>query len=227
MMSATSATATAPEQRSFYRLGGVSFVAAGLLFLVKFLFELSAGQAPRDATGVLAWRSASEFPIAMANEFFFVAAIFLVPAVIALYRALDGGHRVAAATGCAILAALIPVLIVLDIVHGRFVYPILGFRVETPDVAALVLALYLGGLHAAALTFGVATLFLSVAMLRGSFGKAVGYLGLAVAVSDIVSGYPEVIGPTLYGTCQVLFSAWFVAVGATLYRLPGFERTRG
>src|SRR5436190_24049282 len=119
----------------------------------------------------------------------------LVPAVIALSWALAGMHPVTAITGSAILAVLIPVIAMLAIVHGRFVYPILGFRADTPAIAAFVLATYYGGLHAVEIIFGVATFFLSVAMLRGSFGKTVGYLGLAVAVSDVVSSYPEVVGP--------------------------------
>ena len=43
----------------------------------------------------------------------------LVPAVIALYRSLAGTDIVKAVTGCGIIAAVIPVIVVLLIVHGR------------------------------------------------------------------------------------------------------------
>ena len=199
----------------------------GALFLAKYLFEISAGQPPHNAADVVAWSSASEFPIAMANELLFFAAVLLIPAVAALYWALGGATRVMVVTGCGLLASMIPVLVMLDILQGRFVFPILGFSVDTPAIAAFVLAVYYGGIHAVEIIFGVGTFLLSVAMLRGSFSKAVGYLGLAVGVLDVVSSYPEAIGPTLVLACQVLFAVWFVAVGVTLYRVPRFEREAG
>jgi hypothetical protein len=208
------------ERSGLYKVGGVSFVVVGILFLSKYLLDLSIGSPPRDGAELLAWRAAGELPIAITNEILFFAAMFLVPAVIALYWGLGGVNRVAAAIGCGVLAALIPVLMMLDIVQGRFVYPIYGFKVDTPTVAGLVLAIYGGGLHAVAIAFGVATVALSVAMLRGSFGRGVAYLGFAAAAFDVVGSYPEAIGPILTLVSQILFAAWFVAVGSMLYRLP-------
>ena len=221
---ASSVSVAAQERSGLYKVGGVSFVAVGALFLSKYLFELSAGQPPQDAADIVAWSSAGEFAIGMAIELLFFAAMLLIPAVFALYRALGGVKHVMVVTGCGLLASMIPVLVMLDIVQGRFVFPVLGFSVDTPAIAAFALAVYYGGIHAVEIIFGVGTFLLGVAMIRGSFSKAVGYLGLAVGVLDVVSSYPEVIGPALVLACQVLFAAWFVAVGVTLYRLRRFTR---
>lgn len=214
-----SAISTAHQRSVLYRVGGVSFVVIGVLFLSKYLLDLSIGLPPRDATALLRWRAAGELPIAITNEILFVAAMFLVPAVIALYWALGGVSRATVAIGCGVLAALVPVLMMLDIVHGRLVYPIYGYTADTPAVAAFVVSIYDGGLHAVGIAFGVATFALSLAMLRGSFGRDVAYLGFAAAAFDVIGAYPEAIGPILILVSQVLFAAWFVAVGSRLYRI--------
>jgi len=110
------------------------------------------------------------------------------------------------------------------IVQARLVYPIYGIRVDSPAVAELVIALFYGGMHAASLMFGLATIVLSLAMMRGVFGKRIAYLGLATGVLDIMSGYPYAMTPALNLVCQVFFAAWFAAVGSALYGI-GQQRT--
>jgi hypothetical protein len=56
-----------------------------------------------------------------------------------LYHSLIDVDRTKAAAGCGIIAATIPVVAVMLIVHGRLVYPIYGMRVETPEAAALTI----------------------------------------------------------------------------------------
>lgn len=93
------------------------------------------------------------------------------------------------------LALTIPLLAALVIVHGRLVCPVVGLSIRNPDVAELVVALYQGGMHAVLLLFTLATVALSVAILRAWFGRPV---------------------PTLIW--GVFFAGWLVVVGATLYR---------
>ena len=97
---------------------------------------------------------------------------------------------------------------------------ILGFRGEAYFlvVAEFVIAVYYGGLHAIALLFVVATLVLSHVMRRGVFGRNIAYLGFAAAAFGFLGAYPETIWPVLILVAQVLFAAWFLAVGMTLYR---------
>lgn len=57
---------------------------------------------------------------------------------------------------------------------------------------------------------------LSLAMKRGVYGRNIAYLGIAAGVFDIIGAYPETIGPILILVSQILFAAWFIAVGKAL-----------
>ena len=65
----------------------------------------------------------------------------------------------------------------------------------------------------------VATFVLSLAMRRGGFGAPVAALGFATAVGDTVGAYPDMISPMVLFWCQLMFAAWFVAVGWKLFRI--------
>ena len=210
-------TSSAREVNRPYKVGGLSFISVGFLFLAKYVLDLLAGTPPSGGADILAWRTANELPLAIANEILFFAAGFLVPAVIALYGCLARVDRTKVAAGCGLLAVVIPIILMLDIVHGRLVYPVYGLRVETPAVAEFVLAVYYGGLHAIGLLFVVATVLLSVVMRRGFFGRNIAYLGLVAALFDFLGAYPETIGPMLVLVSQVLFATWFLAVGSKLF----------
>lgn len=207
------------ELKGLYKFGGVAFIVSGLLFLSRELLELMAGPPPSNGVEILAWTASQEFVLAIANEVLFFAVVSLVPAVIALYHSLASLDRAKAATGCGIMAVVIPVMAVLDIVHGRLVYPVYGIRIGTPDVAEFAVSIVYGGLHAVGILLGIATIVLSLAMKRGVYGKRIAYLGFATGVLDIIGAYPYAIGPILTLVCQVFFAAWFVAVGSKLYRM--------
>jgi hypothetical protein len=160
--------------------------------------------------------ASEELPLAISNEILFFAAMFLVPAVIALYYSLASTDRTKAVIGCGIIAVVIPILGVLDIVHGRLIYPVYGIHVNTPAVAELIVVVFYGGLHAIAILLGIATIVLSLAMKRGVYGRNIAYLGIATGVFDIIGAYPEMIGPILVLVSQILFAAWFLAVGSKL-----------
>jgi hypothetical protein len=204
---------TAHERSRPYRFGGLSFIVVGILFLSKYVLDLLVGPPPSSGTEILAWRAANELPLAITNEVIFFAAGFLVPAVMALYWCLARVDRTKAAAGCGLIAAVIPIIAMLDIVHGRLVYPVYGLQVDTPAVAEFVVATFYGGLHAILLLLRVATIALSLVMRYGIFGRNIAYLGFAAAVFDFLGAYPEIIGPVLILVSQVLFAAWFLAVG--------------
>jgi len=208
------------ELKGLFKFGGISFIVSGVLFFLKYLLDLIAGPPPSSGAEILTWTTAGKLPLAIGDEVLFFAAMFLVPAVIALYHHLAAPDRTKAAVGCGIIAAAIPILLVLDIFLGRLIYPVYKIIVDTPAVAELVVALYYGGLHAVGIMLGVATLVLSLAMKRGGFGGSIAYLGLAAGAFDFIGAYPDSIGPVLVLLSQLLFAAWFIAVGAKLYRMP-------
>jgi len=204
-------------RRGLYKLGGASLIVSGVLFLVRYLFEVSAGPPPSDGVAILTWVASGKFALEMAVEVLFFAGMALIPATIALHDSLVRANRAIAATGCGILAAAIPILLMIDIVQGRLVYPVYGIRITTPAIAEFAVALFYGGLHAVDIMFGVATIVLSLAMRRGGYGTAIAFLGFATGVLDVVGAYPYAIGPAMALVCQVFFAAWFVAVGAKIY----------
>jgi len=207
------------ELKGLYKLGGAACIVSGMLFLSSDVLDLLAGPPPSSGVEILAWVESEKLVLSLVSEVLFFAGMALVPAVIALYHSLASTDRVKAATGCGLIAAVIPVIAMLLIVHGRLVYPVYGIRVSSPAVAEYVVAVFYGGLHAVGIMLGLATLVLSLAMMRGVYGKRIAYLGFATGVLDIVGAYPYVIGPTLTLVCQVFFAAWFVAVGSKLYSM--------
>ena len=207
------------DTKGLYRLGGVAFIISGILFLLRGVLELEAGPPPSNGVEILAWVERGRVALSFVSEVLFFAAVALVPGVIALYRSLVATGPAKAATGCGIMAVTIPVIAMSLIVHGRLVYPIYGIRITSPAVVENVVAVFYGGMHAAGLMLALATVVLSLAMMRGVYGKSIAYLGFGSAAFDIAGAYPDVIGPAVTLVCQAVFAAWFVAVGSKLYAL--------
>ena len=203
------------------RFGGVAFMLSGALFFTRYVLDVMAGPPPSTGAEIIVWVEANRLALSLVSEVLFFASISLVPAVIALYLSLASVERTLAAIGCGIIAVVVPVLGVLLIVHGRLVYPIYGLRISDPAVAEFVVALFFGGLHAIGLLMAVATFVLSLAMRRGAFGAPVAALGFATAAGDTVGAYPDLISPVVLFGCQLLFTAWFAAVGWKLFRIQG------
>jgi len=103
------------------------------------------------------WTATGILPLKIANEVLLFAAMFLVPAIIALHHNHVNIDRTQAAVGCGIVAVVIPIILVLDIVQGRLIYPVYNMLVNTPPVAELVVAVDYGGLHAISILLGSAS----------------------------------------------------------------------
>ena len=150
-----------------YKFGGGALVASGALFVVLAFLDFRAGPPPSNGAEILLWRDSQALVLDFVSELLFFATVFLVPGTIALYQNLVDVDRTKAAAGCGIIAATIPVMAVMLIIHGRLVYPIYGMRVGTPEVAALVVMVFYGGVHAVYLLLAVATIVLSTLRLVG------------------------------------------------------------
>jgi len=198
------------------RLGGISFFAGGALFLARSILEFLAGPPPSSGAEILVWMASRQSLLAANVEISFFAAMCLIPAVIALYDRLASTHGPSAAVGCGSIAVTIPIFLLLVILQGRLVFPVFELRVHTVDIAELAVALYYGGLHAIAIVLAIATLVLSLAMRRATYGRAGAGLGLATAALDLLGAYPESIGPVLTLVGGVAFAAWFGLVGLAL-----------
>ena len=201
--------------------GGAALMASGILFVLLAFLNFRAGPPPSNGVEILQWRDSQVLVLDFVSEFLFFATVLLVPGTFALYQALVEVDGIKAATGCGIIAAAIPVMAVMLIIHGRLVYPIYGMRVDTPEAAALVVMVFYGGLHAICLLLALATILLSLAMKRSGYAKWVVYFGFATAALDILGSYPWAIGPVLMLACELCLGGWFVAVGSQLVRVRG------
>ena len=210
-----------PPEMKPYKFGGGALVASGVLFVVLAFLDFRAGPPPSNGAEILLWRDSQALVLDFVSEFLFFATVLLVPGTIALYQHLVHVDSTKAAVGCGIIAATIPVMAVMLIVHGRLVYPIYGMRVDTPEGAALVVMIFYGGLHAIYLLLAVATIVLSLAMKRGGYATWIAYLGFATAAFDVIGSYPWAIGPVLTLVCELSFAGWFVAVGSQLFSMRG------
>jgi hypothetical protein len=202
------------------KFGGTALVLSGILFVALAFLDFRAGPPPSTGSGILLWRDSHALILDFVSELLFFATVLLVPGTIAVYESLADVDWAKAATGCGIIAATIPVMAVMLVVHGRLIYPIYGMRIESPDAAALTIMIFYGGVHAVYLLLAVATVVLSLAMKRGTYAKSVAYMGFAVAALDVVGSYPWAIGPVLTLICELSFAGWFVAVGSQLLRTP-------
>ena len=201
------------------KLGGTALVFSGILFVVLALLDFRAGPPPSNGAGILLWRDSRALILDFVSELLFFATVLLVPGTIAVYQSLVDVDRAKAAMGCGIIAATIPVMAVMLIVHGRLIYPIYGMRIESPEAAALAIMIFYGGVHAIYLLLAVATVVLSLAMKRGAYAKWVAYAGFAVAALDVVGSYPWAIGRILTLICELCFAGWFVAIGLQLRKM--------
>jgi hypothetical protein len=128
-----------------YKFGGGALVASGVLFVVLAFLDFRAGPPPSNGAEILLWRDAQALVLDFVSELLFLATVLLVPGTVALYQSLVDVDRTKAALGCGIIAATIPVMAVMLVVHGRLVYPIYGMRIDTPEAAALVVMVFYGG----------------------------------------------------------------------------------
>jgi len=201
-----------------FKVGGISLVLSGVLFLIKIVAELVAGPPPTTGAEILAWAARGRIPLAIVSEALFIAGMLLVPGAVALHASIANREGPRAGVGVGLLVVRLPVLFVTLVIHGRLVYDVYGLRVRDPTAGELTVALYAGGMHVVFLMLAIATLVLSLAM-KATYGRIIVGLGMVTTVLDVAAAYPWALGAPLLALCQVAFTAWLVAVGAKLWQL--------
>jgi hypothetical protein len=197
-------------------VSGACAIASGVLFLSKSILERSIGEPPAAESELAGWTSANALSLAWLNELLLFSTVLLIPVVQALYRTLRGARRPWAAFGCGILAATIPVLLILGMVQGRLVYPVYDISVAHPSSVALVTSLYHGGAHEAALLLASALIMLGLVMARSAYGQLVAVVGVIAGLAQVAASFPWIIGPDLTFLSQTLLAAWLLLVGVRL-----------
>lgn len=200
------------QKISVIKFGGITLIISGVLFFAQYLFVLPMPNPPTADASLMTWLQDWRFNIAMADELFFFATLFLIPAIVALYRILVKVDKIKALLGCGLLAVSIPINLVLVIILGRLVYPVYGIELS-PDIYKLVLSLYHGGMHSVAIILSVATILLCLVIRRSVIGKPAAIFGFAAGILDLIGAYPWLLGTAMIFVSQLFFSAWFVILG--------------
>jgi hypothetical protein len=206
------------KRLNIIKFGGITFIIAGILFFVQYLFFLPLPSPPLVDKELITWLTRWRFNISMADEVLLFAALFLIPSIVALYQSLVKGDKIKALVGCGILALTIPIYVFLDIILGRLVYPVYNLEFS-PDIYKLILSIYYGGMHMIAILLCLATTILCFAIRKSAIGKPAANIGFIVAIFDLIGAFPWLIGNVVVFISQLLFSAWFIFLGIRLLRV--------
>jgi len=205
------------SEKQSLRFGGLAFISAGVLFLVGNLLIATLPSPPSIEAQFYRWLSESKTYIAIQNEILFFATVSMIPSVYVLYRLLKNQISISSVFGLGLMVMVIPVLVVLDIVEGRMVYPVYSIRISF-DLLKLVLSIYHGGMHMVSLLFAGAIFFTSYAMRGKFFPQSHWYLGLITSAAQIVGSFPWWVGLSVNVLAILLFSAWFILTGVNIFQ---------
>ena len=228
-----------PDQSwgGFYLAGGISALAYILVGLVVpfVLFTTTPYHALQiSSADTLAFIADHRLWYFTLQTTVLVSSIFAVISFAALYLALERADKSLAALG-ALIGVTCQILFLAY-------YPVLLGLIDLSDKYAAAPASDASAIATAAMPliaqnnafnpmyeslFAVGILFLSVAMLRGIFHRAVAYLGIATAISAFLAlSLFGVIGVS-YFWWWLLFAFWFIAAGWKLIRLGTASVVKG
>ncbi|QSF43015.1 hypothetical protein [Paenibacillus tianjinensis] len=202
------------------KFGGIAFILSGILFLGVSLFLLPVPSPPLPDTELMNWLEEWRFNISMADELLMFASLLLIPSIAGLYKVLEKTDKIKALLGCGLLAATVPVYIILVIILGRLVYPVYDIELS-PDMYKLVISIYYGGIHAVVIILSIATIILSLVIRKNPLGKSAAYFGFVVALLDLIGAFPWLTGSAVGFVCQAASSVWFVFVGVRMIGKAG------
>ncbi len=199
------------------KFGGITLILSGFLFFIQSLYLLPIAAPPANNSDFMLWLDKWKINLSMADELIFFATILLIPSIVALYQILIKLEKIKTFFGCGLLFVYIPVNLVVAIILGRMVYPV--YQMEySPEIYKLVLSMYYGGLHMAALILSIATILLSFVIRKCSIGKFVAYLGFATGIMDLLGAFPWFLTNELVFLTQLFLVAWFVVLGLQMIR---------
>ncbi len=218
-----------PSWRGFYLAGGISALAYILVGLVVpfVLFTTTPMHALQiSSADTLAFIAGHRLWYFILQTTVLVSSIFAVIAFAALYLALERAQKSLAALGaligvtCQILfLAYYPVLLGLIDLSDQYAAAPAGDASAIATAAMPLIAQNNAFNPMYESMFALGILFLSLAMLRGVFHRAIAYLGIATAISAFVAlSLFGVVGLS-YFWWWLFFVVWFIAAGWRLLRL--------
>ena len=193
--------------------GGWYFVVSGAMFLLGSAFLTMAGPPPTSGSELLQWAHQHAFALAMLQETLMFGAGALVPACMVLYWRLAPHAPMRASFGSGLMLVAVPIILILMIVQGRLVYPVYGIPIQQPGLAALIVSIYFGGMHAVNILFAAATIALCLALTSAGAPRWFVGIGWLTALYDVVGSFPWLLSMPAVIAGDLLFSVWFVLLG--------------
>ena len=191
---------------------------SSFLMLGRVVFFLVIPAPPGNGGSIINWAAYAHLGLAMSNELLFFAIIAMLPASIALFLLFKEQNMTKAVLGCGIILISVPIVSLLNIIHGRLVYPVFGVLLSE-ESARYTISVFFGGMHAINLMYAVALVTLGLAMQDQHWGSRYLILSIIAAISEIAGAYPWVVGHLADGVTQAMYVAWLAVIGIKLVTL--------
>ena len=223
---------TDPTWKGIYKIGGLSLLLAGVLYLLGSTLGFYLGATPGDNLVYLEALANQPTLADVTYWIFALADIFLLFGTLGLYHALREIHK----SAMLVAAGLLGIFIVLDL--GITELNSLALITLTRNIATAASdaqsAAYQAAAHWGLATIPIATFFswvgpscgfliASIVMRKSFFGKPTARFGMIVFFLGIIAGfyflYPITVLALFLTPVLVIYGVWLIAVGRRLYRL--------
>jgi hypothetical protein len=204
------------------KLGGSCAILTGVFFFSGLFSIVAYGTNPPTLMSQeLPYISSHAALWELAYGSLLMASVFSLPVIIALYFALRNSNGALASTGALVAVVSAPIFLVgvvsmLSVVSLGNTYESATGTLQSAYLAASAASIGNGLLlqEVALLTVAAGTILLSVAMLKGSFGRKVGAVGILTGALT----FPSVLSSTILAVVTILFAIWFILVGWRLFK---------
>ena len=220
------------DWQGIHKPGAVAFAIAGVLFVVGTPFAFVQESGPGDLAAI----NAEPLPFVMTALAYGISDLFLIPAILALYVVLRSDSKPLMAVATAYLAAAI----IFDLASNMMALSVFGlsgeFALATTSAqraAYTAAADALLGFRNVAATldnfiWAVYAILVGWVMVKGSFGKGKGYIGIVSGIMGAVGAWAfvaEGMGDfqlalgILLSVAVILWGIWYIAIAFKLYRI--------
>jgi len=212
------------DYQGVYRAGGIFAIISGILGALLIGLFLLVGRIPTEGGALLEAIDSNSLVFRTTFGVMLVFQLAILPVIPSLYLSVKGVARTHAMFGGFISG----IGAILGIVFASTFYSLLSlseifstsFGAESPALAAaaqfaISFSNILFLVSYALLAIGLFLIF-GLAILKGIFAKWMGWLGVLTGIVILVSIIPPL--NALFFVATALMAAWFLAIGAKLYR---------
>ena len=209
-----------------YKVGGVCLFLTWIFFIIGFVLTITQGPPAVAIEEILDSIGRQKTLYQATNWVFVLSDLAPIPAMLALYLALKEIRRTHALMATAIGLLGVSMAIILRMgVHtmGILGAGYLAASSEAEQVLNVLAAELINGATFAGLSFANALIFgwaliISIAMLKGVFGKGAAYLGIVTGIIGLIANIVPPLG--MIGLiASIGWLIWWPIVGFKLYKL--------